>query len=171
MTGPVLVNAALFQLAWFSAVLGGTVAALPAGALLLWHAAQHGNPKADGTIAAITAALGVGLDTTWIYLGVLDYGQAVVAPVWIAVLWAVLGVSLNHSLALLVRHPFVGATAAACAAPLSYTAGAALGGVTVPDATSLWIVALAWFVVFAVLCGWIAPRVNQLWSEQHATRR
>jgi Protein of unknown function (DUF2878) len=170
MISPPLVNAALFQLAWFAAVLGGTVAACAVAVLLLVHAARHGNPKADWTIAAITAALGVGLDTAWIYLGILDYGDAVVAPAWIAVLWAALGVSLNHSLALLQRHPLAGAAAAAVAAPLSYSAGAALGSVEVPDAMALSIVAVAWFGIFAALLGWIVPRVNQLWSEHHATR-
>jgi ribosomal protein L12E/L44/L45/RPP1/RPP2 len=170
MMSPALVNAALFQLTWFAAVLGGTAAAFVAAALLLLHAARHGSAKADLTIAAITAALGVGLDTAWIYLGVLDYGGAVVAPAWIAVLWAAVGVSLNHSLAMLQRYPLAGAAAAAVAAPLSYSAGAALGGVEVLDRLALVGVAVSWFAVFAPLLGWIVPRVNQLWSEQHAAR-
>jgi len=165
-----LINAALFQLAWFAAVLGGSLAACAAGALLLWHAAARGNLRADCTIGAICAALGLGLDTTWIYLAALDYDHAVVAPPWIVVLWAAVGVSLNHSLAFFLQRPGLGAMLSALAAPCSYWAGAALGGVVIASAGWLAVIALTWFAVFYVLFSRVVPLINHFWEVEDAAR-
>jgi len=169
-----LVNAGLFQVAWFAAVLGGTIAALAACAVLASHAALRGNLKSDLTLAALLAALGLGLDTLWIYLGVLDYQGAVVAPFWIVALWGALGLSLNHSLGFLSRRPFWGALATALAAPVSYAAGAALGAVSfagIGSAAAMAIVAIAWFVMFAVLFRHVVPAVNSIYQEAHNATR
>jgi hypothetical protein len=163
-----LINAGLFQVAWFAAVLGGSLAACVAFALLLWHAAGRGKARADCTIAAICAALGLGLDTTWIYLAVLDFHGAVVAPPWIVVLWAALGVSLNHSLSFLVARPWLGAMLTALAAPFSYWAGAALGGVVIANDAWLAVIAVAWFVVFYVLFKRVVPIINHFWEVEDA---
>lgn len=167
----VLVNAGLFQVAWFAAVIGGTVAGLAAVGVLAWHAASRGNLKADLTLGALLAALGLGLDTLWIYLGVLDYHGAVIAPLWIVALWAALGVSLNHSLEFLARRPWLGALVTACAAPLSYSAGAALGGVVVPNTAALAVVAVAWFALFGVMLGRVLPAINTLYLEEFDATR
>jgi len=157
----VLVNASLFQLTWFAAVLGGNGFAVPACALLAIHLVFRDSLKADCTIGAITAALGLGLDTLWIHLNVLDFNGAVIAPLWIVVLWAALGLSMNHSMSWFITRPLPGAILAGASAPLSYLSGAALGGVMVPDSKMLGIVSLAWFAVFFMVFRVVAPFVNR----------
>lgn len=161
MSWHVVINAVLFQLTWFAAVLGGSVVAAAACALLSIHLFFRDSLKADCTIGAITAALGLGLDTLWIQLNVLDFAGAVVAPPWIVVLWAALGLSMNHSMAWFVIRPLPGAILAAACAPVSYLSGAALGGVIVPDSAMLGVVAVAWFGLFYMLFSVVAPFVNR----------
>jgi Protein of unknown function (DUF2878) len=158
---PVVINAVLFQLTWFAAVLGGSLFAMTACALLTGHLAFRDSLKADAVIGAITVALGLGLDTLWIHINVLDFHGAVVAPMWIVVLWAALGLSLNHSMAWFISRPFAGAILAGACAPLSYLSGAALGAVFVPDSVMLGLVSVAWFALFYVLFKMVAPFVNR----------
>ncbi len=160
-----LLNGIFFQVTWFGAVLLGTVAAAGAATLLLLHASTRGRAKADLTLAALLAAVGLGLDTAWIHLGILDYGATAVAPAWIVLLWVAVGGSLNHSLAFLGRAPIVGALLVAPAGAISYIAGAELGGVTIGNPAGLAVVALVWAVLFLVLLKWIVPFVNRC----HAT--
>ena len=161
MNWHVVINAVLFQLTWFAAVLGGSMVAVAACAVLSTHLVFRDSLKADCTIGAITAALGLGLDTLWIHLNVLDFYGAVVAPAWIVVLWAALGLSMNHSMAWFVTRPLPGAILAAASAPVSYLSGAALGGVIVPDSALLGYVSVAWFVLFYVLLNVVAPFLNR----------
>ena len=161
MNWPVVINAVLFQLTWFAAVLGGSLFAIAACALLTGHLAFRDSMKADAVIGAITAVLGLGLDTLWIQINVLDFHGAAVAPMWIVVLWAALGLSINHSMAWFISRPLPGAILAAASAPLSYLSGAALGGVIVPDTAMLGLVCVSWFALFYVLFKVVAPFVNR----------
>jgi hypothetical protein len=157
-----LVNAALFQATWFAAVLFGTGAALVAAGLLGWHAAARGTAKADLTLAAFLAVIGLGLDTAWIYLGVLDYNGAVVAPPWIVVLWGAVGLSVNHSLSFLQRSPWLAAVLVGPAGAISYLAGAEFGGVVIPQMASLLIVVVVWALLFFLLIDRVVPFFNRL---------
>jgi Protein of unknown function (DUF2878) len=164
MSWHVLTNAVLFQLTWFSAVLGGSLFASAACVLLAGHLVFRDSLKADCTIGAITAAVGFGLDTLWIHLDVLDFNGAAVAPLWIVVLWAALGMSMNHSLSWFMSRPLAGSFLAGACAPLSYLSGEALGGVIVPDNMLLGLVSATWVMFFYALFGVIAPFVNRQFS-------
>ena len=156
-----LVNAVLFQVTWFSAVLGGSLPALAACGVLTAHLVFRSSLRADITIAAITTAVGFCLDTLWIHLNVLDFNGATLAPVWIVVLWTALGLSLNHSMSVFLRRPLIGAILAGASAPLSYLSGAALGGVIVPERVLLAVVSASWFVFFYLLFRYLAPFINR----------
>lgn len=159
-------NALLFQVTWFAAVLWGTPAALVALVAVVVQIAPRRMLRADATLGAILAAVGLGLDTAWIHLGILDYGGAAVAPLWIVMLWVAVGVSLNHSFAFLVRMPRFGALLVGPAGAVSYLAGAQFGAVVVPDPTQLLLVVLSWTAVFAILLGRVVPFVNALHMER-----
>jgi len=160
----VVVNAVLLQLTWFAAVVGGTIAAAFSCLLLAAHALSHGGRR-DLTLAAIAGAVGLGLDTLWIYSGVLDYHGALLAPPWIVVLWIAVGFSLNYSLSMFIGRPWLGGALAAAACPLSYLGASALGALTIPSPQSLFAVALAWAVVFGGLFGVVAPFFNRQFEE------
>ncbi len=160
----VAVNAVLLQLTWFAAVFAGTLAAVLAGALLAAHVLSRGGRR-DLTLAAIVGAVGLGLDTLWIYSGILDYHGALLAPPWIVVLWIAVGLSLNYSLSMFIGRPWLGGALAAATCPLSYLGASALGALTIPSAPLLIVVALGWAVVFGSLFGVVAPFFNRQFEE------
>jgi hypothetical protein len=160
----VVVNAALLQLTWFAAVIGGTLAAACACALLAAHVLSRGGRR-DLTLAAIVGAVGLGLDTLWIYSGILDYHGALLAPPWIVLLWLAVGLSLNYSLSMCVGRPWLGGALAAAACPLSYLGASALGALVIPSTSSLTMIALGWAVVFGGLFGVVAPFFNRQFEE------
>ncbi len=154
MNGWNVINALLFQGAWFACVLGGArgsslwgagaVAAMTAFAL-----ARH-RWRSDVGFALAAAFIGFCLDTLWIRVGVLDYAGASVAPVWIVLLWVGVGLSVNHSLAPFGARPWVGGLLAGLTAPISYLGGERLGAVVVSDPTQLALVGATWCVVFTL---------------------
>jgi hypothetical protein len=160
----VVINAVLLQATWFAAVLGGTRAALVACLVLAAHVLARSGWR-DLTLGAVVGALGLGLDTLWIYSGILDYHGAVLAPPWIVVLWVAVGLSLNHSLSMFIRHPWTGAALVAVSGPLSYMGGAALGAVVIPAPPLLVAVALGWALLFGGLFGVVAPFFNRQFEE------
>ena len=153
MDKPTLVNAGLFQLVWFGSVLGGGVYeilsfAVLALVLLVLSLGPSREHRADIWLVAIALPAGWLLDTLWISLGVLDYGAQSTAPAWILLMWIGVALTVNHSLTLLRDRPLLGAVVVAAFAPLSYLAGQRLGAVVVPDAQQLWMVSLAWGLLF-----------------------
>lgn len=157
-----LINAGLFQAAWFACVLGGAVGNIWWGgvALLALLAFAWSKPylKSDLLFAATGGLLGLALDTLWIRTGVLDYNGASLAPVWIVMLWVGVSLTLNHSLSLFASRPLLGGLLAGGCAPLSYLGGERLGAVLVPDPWMLAYICAAWFGVFtlafALAGGW-----------------
>jgi hypothetical protein len=66
-------------------------------------------------------------------------------PPWMAVLWPLLGSTLDHSMAWLQRRPALAAVLGAAGGLVSYEAGARLGAVEMVDATTCRVViAAAW---------------------------
>jgi len=154
IASPNLANAVLFQGAWFACVLGGAAgtSVWGAGAVagLLAFAAVRDRLRSDLVYAAAGASVGFALDTLWIQAGVLDYSGAAVAPAWIVLLWAGVGLTLNHSMAPFAQRPWLGAALAGASAPLSYLGGERLGAVVVPEPVLLIVVAIAWMLLFGV---------------------
>ena len=146
-----LINVALFQLTWFGSVMGaarGTaVFGLIGIGLLLAFSAWRKTLRADVLFVCALLPLGWVVDSIWAGTGILNYGSTF-APLWILLLWASVGLSLNHGMSLFVAHPFVGALLAGGAAPLSYLGGERLGAVEIPDPYALAWIALGWLVVF-----------------------
>lgn len=153
-----LINAALFQVAWFACVLGGAAGTSLWGALtvlaLLAFSAKVGMLRHDVPFVCAGLLAGLALDTGWIQLGILDYGGAQVAPPWIVLLWCGLGLTLNHSMQIFTARPLLGGVLAGATAPVSYLGGERLGAVTVPDPLAMVWVGLVWAVVFWGAFAW-----------------
>lgn len=147
-------NAGVFQLAWFACVLGGANDSSLWGAValagLVAFAMAGPHTARDLLAASVLAAVGFILDTAWIRLGVLDYAGAAVAPPWIVMLWAGVGLMLNHCLSMFKARPWLGGALAGAGAPLSYMAGERFGAVAIPDPWQLGLVGLAWLVIFCL---------------------
>jgi hypothetical protein len=148
-----LLNAGLFQVAWFACVLGGAADSSLWGAAalvaLLGFSLAGGMGRFDLTLAGVAAAVGFLLDTAWIRTGILDYSGAPFAPLWIVMLWGGVGLTINHSLSMFQARPWLGGLLAGVTAPLSYLAGERFGAVSIGDPWLLPIVSLVWMLLFA----------------------
>lgn len=160
---PVLVNALLFQVVWFAAVIGagyghawpGVLAVAVFAAVTLRHRETRAS---DLRLTACAALAGGVLDSVFVNAGLLRYAAqwpvAELAPAWIVALWVNLALALNHSLRWVRPYPLVAALFGAIAAPLSYL-GAARGWQAVAFAEPVWrtlgIVAACWAVMMAAL--------------------
>ena len=123
-----IANAVLFQLSWLACVLGGNSywLAVPAVALLI-HFFWVSSWAAEGKLVVSVMLAGAALDSFLLQLGVFTFvGQELLAPLWLAMLWAMLATTLNHSLGWTARPIWRAALLGAIGGPLSYVAGAEL---------------------------------------------
>lgn len=172
MNRKLLLNALLFQTGWFACVFGAErpwLLAVPLLALLahfLWIA----DWRAEGRLVASVLLAGSALDSLLLQLGVFDFADdpaRVLIPLWLALLWALLGTTLNHCLAWSARPWWLGSLLGAVGGPLAYWAGARIAGVGLPLGTlpSLLLLAALWALVIPVLHGFAA-----LYREQARLR-
>ncbi|WP_285960799.1 DUF2878 domain-containing protein [Pseudomonas tohonis] len=144
-----LANAVLFQAGWFACLFAADqpLLLLVAPAILALHFLCIGSWAEDGRVVIAVALLGSLLDCLLLNLGLFDFGHdGRLIPPWLALLWALLGTTLNHCLAWTARPVWLAALLGAIAGPLSYLAGARLAGVGLPFGTlpSLLVLALIW---------------------------
>ncbi len=161
-----IANAVIFQVTWFACVIGGAAGQpiwgfLGVGLLLGMNVGQP-LIRSDLWIMAILAAVGFAIDSAWIALDALSYGEgAVLAPAWILALWLGFALTVNHSMAWLQPRPWLAGLLAAVFAPVTYLAGERLGAVTVVEPLRLGMISAAWGVVFYLVFGkavqWTAP--------------
>ncbi len=163
------INALLFQIVWFAAVLGAAQDKASWGwaalSLLAVQVLTTPQWRTDLAFAVVCMAIGFMVDSLWSWAGVLVYSSGALAPVWILTLWAATGLSLNHSLRWFRARPLVGGLAAGAVAPLSYVAGASLGAVQIPTPALLAWVALSWVPIFGILFA----LTNTIAGEEHGT--
>ncbi|MEM1436991.1 MAG: DUF2878 domain-containing protein, partial [Pseudomonadota bacterium] len=121
-------NAVLFQLLWFAAVIGTGIyglwplAVLAAGVLLISILKLPGW-RSDLRLASWLVPVGWLLDTLWVQSGIMIFDDRPFAPLWIALLWFGVALSVNHSLSLLRDYPLAGALGVGLFAPFSYLGG------------------------------------------------
>lgn len=149
-------NAILFQLNWFACVIGGTfwgtititmlVVAVVVAAMIS-PCATRAALRADFVVILIMGTVGWIIESVWIKFGLLDYGITSV-PIWIALLWVGVGLTINHSLSFLGSRPVMGAIFAGLAAPASYLAGEHFGAVRVLMNFGLVPISLCWGLLF-----------------------
>lgn len=165
----VIVNALLFQLTWFGCVMGGASGSwywgLAGIAALLAFSGTQGTLTRDLRFVGVLIVVGFLLDSLWASTQVLDYGVnaqpltgaasgLVLAPVWITLLWAGVGLTLMNSLNFFVARPWLGALMAGGASLPSYLAGERLGAVVVPEMSLFPIIMVTWGLLFFVMFRW-----------------
>ncbi len=149
-----------FQLVWFSWALG-----IPAG--LTWPGllsavlflALHGlwlpQARGDRRMALGSVLAGLILDSALMAAGLLSFPAAPnpaplagLQPWWMALLWACLGCTLNHSLAWLKGRTSMASALSAVAGALSYEAAARMGALELTDPTLTWILLAVFWAFF-----------------------
>ncbi len=156
-----LVNALLFQAGWFACVYAAQqpwLLLVPLAALAV-HFSWTSSWRAEGRLVVSVMLLGSALDSLYMHLGVLDFGQPrLLLPLWLALLWALLGTTLNHSLRWSARPWWRASLLGAVGGSLSYLAGARLAGIGLGlgEVASLAVLALSWALVMPLLHGFAA---------------
>lgn len=168
LSGPVIINAILFQITWFACALGSANNLLwPAIISCAVLAAYQLHPKNkhpnDIKLIVVAILMGLIVDTAWIQLGMISYSTQspfeAIAPLWIIILWIGFALTINHSLSWLTKHPLLPAATGLIFAPLSYFAGVKFGALTF-TADPI-VITLSLGVVWAI-CMTVLVKMGQL---------
>ena len=156
-----ILNVAAFQVGWFSCVLGaangypwlGPIVVL--GVVTLHLLLVH-RPGRELALILLAGAIGALFDTALVRSGWLSYPNGTIwdntAPYWIVALWLSFATTLNLSMRWLRGRPGLAMLFGAIGGPLSYLAGARLGGLEFIDQpAALAALALGWALVTPLL--------------------
>jgi len=156
-----IINFIAFQLGWFSCVLGaanGYPLVGPAAmlAVVALHLSMSTNPRNELMLLLAAAAMGAVFDSTLTMTGWLVYPNGVLlagtAPYWIVAMWVLFATTLNVSLRWMHNRPIAAFLLGAVGGPLSYLAGARLGGLEFIDKPAALIyLAVGWGLVTPLL--------------------
>ena len=149
-----LINVALFQAAWFAAVLGaargmlwlGPVAMIPT---LVIHLALQHDRRGEVKLLLAAGLLGFLFDTTLVAGDVFTPLKHIFphpfSPPWMICLWLNFAATLNVSMAWLRRRYLLAALFGAVGGPLAYYSGAKLGATeTLPTTTGILLLTIGW---------------------------
>jgi hypothetical protein len=167
-----IANAVLFQVGWFVCILYGSFwAGIFTLTTITFHFITSRQRCEDAVAVLIAIALGVLHDSLLLHSSHIQFVEsAYLPPLWLVCLWALLGITLNHSLVWIYSRPLWSALLGAIAAPLSYLAGVTLSSAewSSPLLEVLPIIAILWLVVLP-LHRFLSLRV--LSYVQHKTTR
>ena len=157
----VVVNIVLYQLGWFTCVLGAAhglpwTGPLAAAAIIAWHLVRAARARPELALVAGAALLGALFDTLLVQSGWVHFSAGALiagtAPCWMMALWAIFATTLNVSLRSLRTLPVLAMLLGALGGPLAYFAGAQLGALAfVAAGPALSAIALGWAVLTPVL--------------------
>ena len=152
----VLYNVVLFQVLWFTAVLGANQYLLAVALLLALHLYWCSNRRAELFLLLTGATAGIVCDSIMAMAGVYVFAtgtQTLPIPWWLIGLWLGFAATLRHSMAPLMQKPVLFTLLSMVAAPLSYLAAAKLGAVEFPlgPLKTAVVVGLYWAVLTPLL--------------------
>jgi hypothetical protein len=156
-----VINVALFQAAWFAAVLGAARGMLWIGPLamiptLAVHLVLQENRRGELKLLLAAGLLGFLFDTAFVAGGVFTPLQHLFprpfSPPWMICLWLNFAATLNVSMAWLRGHFLLAVLFGAIGGPLAYYSGARLGATeALPTKTGMLLLAIGWGVMTPLL--------------------
>ncbi|MGH1361845.1 MAG: DUF2878 domain-containing protein [Burkholderiaceae bacterium] len=154
-------NVVLFQIGWFSCVVGAAHGWIWPGSVLAlliagWHLSRAISLLPEVKLIALTLSIGLLWDSLLVSLGWLRYPHGAlipsVAPVWIVALWLLFATTLNVSLRWLKPRLSTALILGAIFGPLSYWGASRLGAVDVIHPVALTIaLAAGWGAIMPSL--------------------
>ncbi len=169
------INVALFQAAWFAAVLGAAHGMLWLGPLvmiptLMVHLLLQQNRRGEVKLLVAAGLIGFFFDTVFVAGGVFSPLQHIFprpfSPPWMICLWLNFAATLNVSMAWLRGHYLLAAAFGAIGGPLAYYSGARLGATgALPTTMGFMLLALGWGLVTPLLVR-IAAALNACRSAE-----
>jgi len=153
----ILLNAVLFQLAWFSAALVSWQLAM---ALVVAVAVQLLWVQKDKAFhvmfVAMVVALGIVMDSLFAVLGVYVFKNSpdtvLGFPIWLMCMWLAFAMSIRMSLDWLFAKPKIFIVASAIMGPVSYVVGRNLDLIGFENQHIPWMM-LAWAAWASLACG------------------
>jgi hypothetical protein len=165
-----LLNAILYQVGWFSCVLGAafsrpgigmSIASLLIGIHLYLTTERANQLKLMG----IAACVGLIVDSTLLALGVYRFpGESPLdglPPLWLTVLWVQFATTFRYCMGWLSRRYLLCAVFGLAGAPLAFLGGAQLGAVEIlpPQPINLALLGGLWSVAIPLLIG-VSDRIH-----------
>ena len=105
----------------------------------------------DLKLATTAALLGYGLETIWVKLAILKFGDSTLPPIWMGFLWLGFALTINHSMKFFRDLTIVGPLIVGLFGPLTYLAGQRLGAVTIENYYLLLLIIPCWIGLFQLL--------------------
>jgi len=179
-----LFNLLIFDIAWFSSVIGaargmpwlGPLAVLIA---LMFHFRAARNPTEEVLLVLSCAIIGALFDSFLVAAGLVTYKAGLfsdyLAPYWIITMWMLFATTLNVSLRWLRGKLWLAVLFGAAGGPVSYLAGQKIGGIVLSNQpAALAALAIGWAIMMPMLMclsenldgmpgrrrNWIAERVR-----------
>lgn len=155
------INFLLFQFAWFSSVLGAAnqvpLAGPAAVALVVGvHLYIAERPYSEFLLVLACGFIGAIFDSVLVTTGWVGYPAGMftstMAPYWIITMWMSFATTLNVSMGWMQGRPWLAAVMGLIAGPLTYLAGAKLGGIQLLNQDAAFIaLGLGWAVLMPIL--------------------
>ncbi len=159
----IMANFALFQGAWFAAILGGAtghefLGSLPAlGAVILYLFMHQRHLAREVALLIGIGLLGAVFETALIAAGWIAYtGSApdsILPPICILALWLAFATLPHASLQWLRGRPWLQSVLGAVSGPLSYLAGVKLGAASLPEPPTIALLAIGvgWVIMLPLI--------------------
>ena len=144
-----VINAVLFQCAWFVFILAKPVfVGITLGIFLFVHYWLFNPSKKEWAVIVFVGVWGALVDSMLIAADLLPLEPMYIfsfttAPFWLVSLWLAFAMTLHHSLRFLQSNIVLAAALAAIAAPWAYYVGGFLRGVVIPW-SGLVAIAIVW---------------------------
>lgn len=149
-----ILNIFLYQLIWFSSVLGGNKGTIIALTFLFIHLVITKTRVADLKMMGFMLFLGLLVDGTLLQVGFFTFTiTGFPIPLWLMVIWLGLAITPHHSLAWLKKRPLLSAVFGAIGGPVAYWAGTRMGAASFnwPLLPSLLFLAFIWAFIWTLV--------------------
>jgi hypothetical protein len=165
-----LQNFILFQIGWFSCVVGGAsseyywIGVVAVMVIIAIHLARADNVQNEIMLIMVTLLLGTAWDSGLTISGLFSFSNGVVVnglvPMWMIAMWALFATTLNVSLSWMKNRYLLAMAFGALGGPIAYYAGNRLGAVEFSStSTALFAVAIGWSIIMPLLLA-LATRFN-----------
>jgi len=156
-----LVNFAIFQVAWLSSVIGGAkqmpwLGPVTVLVALVVHLRFARKPFEEVLLVVTCALIGASFDSMLVAAGWVTYKSGLFsdhfAPYWIITMWMLFATTLNVSMRWMRGRPKLAAFFGFYGGPAAYLAGEALGGIILTDkVAALLALGIGWAVMMPLL--------------------
>ena len=165
----VLVNFAVFQIAWLSSVIGGAqqmpwLGPVAVSVALMIHLTAARRRLEEVLLVVSCALIGACFDSILVAAGWVSYKAGLfsefLAPYWIITMWMLFATTLNVSMRWLRGRPKLAAFFGFIGGPTTYLAGEKLGGIIIVDQLAAFgALAVGWAVMMPVLI-WLSENLD-----------